>query len=116
MLELAGVAEAAAAADRITSLETEIATHHWDNVRSRDAVATYNLKSWDDVQALAGLDLGPWLEGLAPDYDDAFAEVVVSQPSFVEGLGTLLDRRASRRVEGLAALLDRARRGAVPFG
>ncbi|WP_457099552.1 M13 family metallopeptidase [Microbacterium sp. P5_E9] len=90
MLELAGVAEPAAAADRITTLETELATHHWDNVRSRDAVATYNLKTWDEVQALAGIDLGPWLEGLAPDHAEAFAEVVVSQPSFVEGLGTLL--------------------------
>src|SRR5690606_30665118 len=47
MLELAGVADPAASADRIVALETELATHHWDNVRSRDAVATYNLKTWD---------------------------------------------------------------------
>ena len=43
-------ADAAASADRIFALETELATHHWDNVKSRDAVATYNLKSWDEVQ------------------------------------------------------------------
>lgn len=90
MLELAGVADAAASADRIFALETELATHHWDNVRSRDAVATYNLRSWDDVQALAGVDLGPWLEGVAPEHASAFAEVNVYQPSFVEGLGSLL--------------------------
>jgi putative endopeptidase len=30
MLELAGVADAAASADRIFALETELATHHWD--------------------------------------------------------------------------------------
>ncbi|HEY6800379.1 MAG TPA: M13 family metallopeptidase N-terminal domain-containing protein, partial [Agromyces sp.] len=90
MLELAGVAESAATADRIFALETELATHHWDNVRSRDAVATYNLKPWADVQTLAGVDLAPWLEGIAPAHPDAFAEVNVYQPSFVEGLGALL--------------------------
>lgn len=90
MLELAGVAEAAASADRIFALETELATHHWDNVKSRDAVATYNLKPWSEVQELAGVDLGPWLAGIAPEHGDAFAEVNVYQPSFVEGLGSLL--------------------------
>ena len=90
LLELAGIADAAAAADSITALETELATHHWDNVRSRDAVATYNLKTWDEVKALAAVDLEPWLEGMAPGHRDAFAEVVVYQPSFLEGLGTVL--------------------------
>ena len=90
MLELADVAEAAASADRIVALETELATHHWDNVRSRDAVATYNLQGWDDVQALAGVDLTPWIEGIAPAHADAFSEVNVYQPSFVAGLGSLL--------------------------
>ncbi|MHC2998416.1 M13 family metallopeptidase [Microbacterium sp. HJ5] len=90
MLELAGVAEAAASADRIFALETELATHHWDNVKSRDAVATYNLKPWADVQALAGVDLAPWIDGVAPEHGDAFAEVNVYQPSFLEGLGSLL--------------------------
>ncbi|MBZ4488397.1 peptidase M13 [Microbacterium sp. cx-55] len=90
ILTLAGVADAAASADRIIALETELAAHHWDNVRNRDAVATYNLKSWDEVVALSGIDLQPWLEGVAPGYESAFAEAVVSQPSFIEGLGALL--------------------------
>lgn len=90
MLDLAGVADAAASADRIFALETELATHHWDNVKSRDAVATYNLKPWADVQALAGVDLTPWIEGVAPGHPGAFAEVNVYQPSYVEGLGSLL--------------------------
>ncbi|SIT86447.1 M13 family metallopeptidase [Microbacterium sp. RU33B] len=90
ILDLAGVDDAGAAADRIVSLETELAGHHWDNVKSRDAVATYNLLSWDALQELAGIDLLPWREGIAPEHEDAFAEVVVYQPSFVEGLGTLL--------------------------
>ena len=88
--EGAGIDDPAGQADRIIALETELATHHWDNVRSRDAVATYNLKPWDEVQQLVGVDLAPWLEGVAPHHPDAFAEVVVYQPSFLEGLGALL--------------------------
>jgi putative endopeptidase len=90
ILELAGVTDAEAHADRIVALETELATHHWDNVSSRDAVKTYNLKTWDDVQALVGVDLTPWREGAAPDHADAFAEINVYQPTFFEGLGALL--------------------------
>ncbi|MEV8267802.1 M13-type metalloendopeptidase [Microbacterium sp. NPDC076911] len=90
ILDLAGVTDAAANADRIVSLETEIATHHWDNVKSRDAMATYNLMPWAEVQALIGVDLTPWLEGIARDHADAFDEVNIYQPSFIEGLGTLL--------------------------
>ena len=90
LLDLAGVADAAASADRVFALETELATHHWDNVRSRDAVATYNLKTWAEVTELVGVELQPWLEGTAPGHEDAFAEVNVYQPSFLEGLGSLL--------------------------
>lgn len=90
ILTLADVADAADAAERVVALETELASHHWDNVRSRDAVATYNLKTWDEVVALAGVDLAPWLEGVAPHHPDAFAEIVVSQPSFIEALGMVL--------------------------
>ncbi|MFB8891999.1 M13 family metallopeptidase [Microbacterium plantarum] len=90
MLELAGVADAAEQAERIARLETELAAHHWDNVRNRDAVATYNLHTWDEVTTLAGVDLDPWLDGLAPRHRDGFAEINVNQPSFLSGLGTLL--------------------------
>lgn len=90
MLDLASVPNAAASADRIFALETEVASHHWDNVRSRDAVATYNLLPWEKVTELAGVDLRPWLEGTAPGREEAFAEANVYQPSFIEGLGSLL--------------------------
>ncbi|MRH28591.1 peptidase M13 [Microbacterium sp. SYP-A9085] len=90
ILEIAGVADATSAAERIFALEADIAGHHWDNVRSRDAVATYNLKTWDELTALAGIDLAPWRATVAPGREDAFAEVVVYQPSFLEGLGSLL--------------------------
>ncbi|MCR2813217.1 peptidase M13 [Microbacterium sp. zg.Y1090] len=90
ILEMAGVADAGAQADRVVALETELASHHWDNVRSRDAVATYNLKTWDEVRALVGVDLDPWREAVAPGHDGAFAELNVNQPSYLEGLGSVL--------------------------
>jgi putative endopeptidase len=90
MLTLAGVDAAAERAARIFALETELASHHWDNVRTRDSEKTYNLKTWDQLSALAaGADLDLWLEGLdAPAA--AFAEVVVREPSFVVGLAEML--------------------------
>ncbi|QLD11569.1 M13 family metallopeptidase [Microbacterium oleivorans] len=90
MLDLAGVDGGEEQADRIARLETELATHHWDNVRNRDAVATYNLQTWDEVRAQAGVDLDPWLEALAPGHLSGFAEINVNQPSFLSGLGSLL--------------------------
>ncbi|WP_194396879.1 M13 family metallopeptidase [Microbacterium atlanticum] len=102
ILELAGVAEAEASADLIVALETELASHHWDNVASRDAVKTYNLKTWDEVQELVGVDLSPWRDGMAPDHADAFAEINVYQPSFLEGLGVML---SDQHLEGWKAWL-----------
>lgn len=90
ILELAGVADIAASADRIFALETDLATHHWSREDSRDAVKTYNLRSWDDTVALSGIDLAPWRDGVSPGYPDAFAEVVVYQPSFLEAFSALL--------------------------
>ncbi|WP_295014458.1 M13 family metallopeptidase [uncultured Microbacterium sp.] len=115
ILALAGVADAAEQAERAFALEHEIAAAHWDNVASRDAVKTYNLKTWDELQELAGVDLAPWRDAVAgPAGAAAFAEVVAYQPSFLSGLGALLveerldDWKAWLRakiVHGLAAYL-----------
>ncbi|MFC6356391.1 M13 family metallopeptidase [Luethyella okanaganae] len=96
MFALAGLSEPAARAARVFDLEAVIASHHWDNVASRDSEKTYNLRSWADVVTLvatsepaSGADLDLWLDALgAPDR--AFAELVVRQPEFLAGLGTLL--------------------------
>ena len=91
MLTLAKIEGAADAAKRIMDLETRAASHHWDNVKSRDAVAGYNLMSWEAVQELAGIDLTPWRDAILGGLDEnAFAEVNVMQPSFLTGLGSLL--------------------------
>ncbi|GAB3610258.1 M13 family metallopeptidase [Humibacter ginsengiterrae] len=90
MFELAGVPEAPRRAQNVFDLETDIAKAHWDNVASRDSEKTYNLYNWRDAASLAsGVDLGAWLKALgAPD--GAFDEVVLRQPSFTAGLGSLL--------------------------
>ncbi|BDZ45419.1 putative zinc metalloprotease [Naasia aerilata] len=93
LLALAGFDGAADRARQVLELETAIAAAHWDNVRTRDSQATYNLRAWQDVVTLtssaAGASLEAWREGLgAPE--DVLTEVVVREPSFLEGLGALL--------------------------
>ena len=85
MFTLAGLPEASASAGRVFELEKLIAAQHWDNVRSRDSEATYNLSTWADV-APAGLN--HWLTALDPP-TGSFDELVVRQPSFVEGTSAL---------------------------
>ncbi|MDO7883546.1 M13 family metallopeptidase [Salinibacterium soli] len=90
MLSLAGLDDAAARASRIVALETEIASHHWDNVASRDSEKTYNPMLWDAANALVGeVDMDVWLNALGvPEH--SFDEVVVRQPSFMQGLESTL--------------------------
>jgi putative endopeptidase len=94
MLEMAGIADPAASAERVFDLETAIAAHHWDNVRTRDSQAIYNLMPWAQVEALAGAGRGDllttWRDALGVPAG-SFAEVVVREPSFIEGLAGLLD-------------------------
>lgn len=90
MLALAGLENAGDRAERIIALETALAAHHWSTVKNRDAQATYNLRSWDDWQALAGsVDLALWRDGYGIGAD-AFGELVVRQPDFTEGFVAVL--------------------------
>ena len=90
VLGLAGLDDAARRAARILELETRIASFHWDRVANRDAQKTYNLLDADGLQALAPtFDWASWSEG-AKVPPAVIAEVVLSQPSFLEGLETLL--------------------------
>jgi putative endopeptidase len=89
MFGLAKLDDVAARAARVFDLETEIAATHWTNVDSRDSQKTYNLKPWADVAAAASVDLDAWRDAMGVPAG-AFAELVVRQPSFVEGVGALL--------------------------
>lgn len=93
MFTLAGLDEAGARAERVVALETALAAHHWDNVRNRDAQATYNLRSWSDwAQSAAGVDLGLWRDEYGIPAT-ALAEVVLRQPDFTVGFAAELTGR-----------------------
>lgn len=70
----------------VFELETAAAAHHWDKVRTRDLTAMYNPMSLAELDA-TGL---PWSRVLKA-MGIAAETVVVMQPSFVEGLASLLD-------------------------
>jgi putative endopeptidase len=101
MFTLAGLDDVSSRAARVFGLETSIAGFHWDNVTSRDSEKTYNLSTWHAVvttasrlsktaEATDGPDLNRWLDALdAPAR--AFDELVLRQPSFLEGVAALLD-------------------------
>ncbi|WP_308163059.1 M13 family metallopeptidase [Nocardia alni] len=84
----AGFPDPNGSAQRVLDLEKRIAAGFWDNVRLRDADATYNLKSWDEVKALAPqFDWEPWLSGCTDRPASLFGKVVVGEPSFVTAAG-----------------------------
>ncbi len=92
MLALLGCADddAESAATTVLRVETALASHHWDQVRDRDAEATYNRHSRAELEArCARFDWTAWLQGLdAPD--SLLDGIVVREPSFLEGLDVLL--------------------------
>ncbi|WP_430646914.1 M13 family metallopeptidase [Agromyces sp. GXS1127] len=89
MFALAALDDAAARAERVFELETEIAKTHWTNVDSRDSQKTYNLMPWSEVADAASVDLDLWRDAMGVP-EGAFDELVVRQPSFVEGVGALM--------------------------
>ena len=91
MLKLAGNANAAADAQAIVALETEIARIQWTKVELRDPVKAYNKTPLAKLDKLApGYDWATWLKetGLEGKVD----YVIVSQPSYLTGFNKLLDK------------------------
>src|SRR5690554_3796251 len=92
MLTLAGVVAedaATAAAERVMTLETHLAAHHWDVVRDRDANLTYNPMTLAELAADApGFDWNAWSVALRVP-ETAFTQIVVREPSFAEGFAEL---------------------------
>jgi len=81
-----GLADPAKRATRVMAWETQLASHHWDQVRCRDAQATYNLRRWSDVvSAASGFGIDMWREAVGLG-EDTVSEVVVRQPEFLTGL------------------------------
>ena len=92
MFDLAGISDGPSHARRIMELETEIASHHWDTVRSRDAVLTFNKKNFAEIQGLIGkFDWKLWAENAGVP-GQVLESVVIAQPDFIENLGKMLER------------------------
>jgi putative endopeptidase len=90
MFTLARISEPALKAEAILALETEIASKHWDQVKDRDALLTYNKMSFAELKAAApGFDWDTWL-ATSKVPEKVMANVIVRQPSFFTGLGEIL--------------------------
>ncbi len=84
-----GLPDPGAVAMSVLELETAIAAHHWDVVSNRDAEKTYTLlRAAELAQRAPGFDWAAWREGLGAD-EAALEQVVVRQPSAVEGIAAL---------------------------
>ena len=80
ILTLSGHPDAAAAAQRIFALESQLAEHQWTKVDNRDADKRYNKVSADELkEMLSNLDLDSYMAGIGIDLPES---VIVVQPSY----------------------------------
>ncbi len=76
-------------AELVMEVETRIASTHWDQVRCRDAQATYNLMTLEEWEgATSGFPLRMWLDEIELPREHV-QELVIRQPSAVEAWPTL---------------------------
>jgi putative endopeptidase len=92
MCALVGIANGADLATKILALETEIATHHWDQVKDRDATLTYNKYSRAELETLAPHFLFDIWATNAKVPAKAFETLVVCEPSFFESISAMFAR------------------------
>jgi putative endopeptidase len=110
---LVGINDGAIQAKQILSLETAIATYHWDQVRDRDATLTYNKCTRAQLEELApGFDWAIWLQASEIQELD-FAVTIVREPDFFTGIGKLLSQ--FNRHEWLSWLRWQVISGAAPY-
>lgn len=73
----------------VLAVESDIASHHWDQVTCRDAQKTYNLMDLASFESRAGrFNLRTWSEAMGLTRAQ-LSEVVLRQPSFVDAWGEL---------------------------
>ncbi len=92
MLEIAGIESAREHAAKVMALESEIASHHWDQVKDRDANLTYNKFSFEELKKLSpAFDWDLYLSaGQIPT--TVFAQALVAEPSFFEGISLMFEK------------------------
>ena len=87
---LAKLPDGKAAAKQVLELETQIAACHWDQVKDRDAEATYNKKSFAELTSLApNFNWKLWITA-SKTPAHVLEQVVVRQPSYFAGLSKLI--------------------------
>jgi len=92
MFSLAGVADGDRLAALVLALETEIASHHWDQVEDRDAEKTYNKVSFAELTALTpAFDWQAWLTA-SHTPAKVVENLILRQPSFFIGLSSMLEK------------------------
>jgi len=90
MFVLAGIQEPKAAAARVLAVETGLASHHWDRVKTRDRILTYNKVDRKALNALApGFDWNGWLQAFG---SPSIEELVVRQPDYLTAMSKMLDQ------------------------
>ncbi len=115
MFELAGRKDPAGSAKQVMELETRLAKHHWDRVKSRNQTLAYNKKDRAALDALTpGLDWAVYFEGVgAKDV----AEVIVRQPDYFQAMAKALQEvpldqwktwLAWHALDGAASYLNKA--------
>ncbi len=97
MCALVGIADGADVAKKILTLETEIANHHWDQVKDRDATLTYNKYSRAELESLAPHFLFDTWASNAKVPAKAFESLVVCEPSFFESISAMFARFDAHR-------------------
>ena len=91
MLTMAGDRAASADAADVVALETKLAHAQWTRVENRDPVKTYNPVPLAKLSQLTpGYDWKRYL--VAADVDGKIDKVILSQPSYIEGFGRLVEQ------------------------
>ncbi|GLS83090.1 M13 family metallopeptidase [Paraferrimonas haliotis] len=88
MFSLAGLANAKQAAQTVMNIETGLAKAHWTRVESRDSQKRYNKYQVNDLPQLA--DQVNWQAYLAALGVADQPDIIINQPSYIEGFNNLL--------------------------
>ena len=113
LLDLAGLPEAATAAERVMALETRLAEGHWERAETRDVIKGYNLKTLAEVRDLApAFAWDAYAAAMGAD-EATLAEVVVRQPSFFSHLSRVIEEVAIEDWKAWMAL--KVVRAAAPY-
>ncbi len=86
---LAGIENAAEKTKTILALETAFAQAHWERVKNRDPVATYNPYTFDEAQvAFPGIDWKAFADAVGFGSEERF---IVYQPDFLAALSEAME-------------------------